>query len=224
MIDEFRKTAGCDIVCLIRHPIPTSLSRHQLPRLDNFLASAYYMDGVLKPEQARRAEEIRQSGSDLELGVLSWCFENIEIHRNYLSHQWSLLTYEECVLNPMDICMTIADRHGLDNVNRLLLAAGEASSNIAMSSGRVQDTIQRGDGAERCRTLLGRWKSEVDVHLEKQCMEILEMFEIDFYRRGSLLPQPIICLVQTQRCRLQNRWTSIRKSGIEDAAFSRKGA
>ena len=71
----------------------------------------------------------------------------------------------------------------------LLLAAGEASSNIAMSSGHVQDTIQRGDGAERARTILGRWKSEVDAHLEKKCMEILEMFEIDFYRKGSLLPQ-----------------------------------
>ena len=189
MIDEFRQTAGCDIACLIRHPIPTSLSRHQLPRLDYFLRSAYYMDGLLKPEQARRAEQIRQSGSNLELGVLSWCFENVEIHRSYRSNQWSLLTYEECVLNPVDFCTSIANRHGLDDLDCLLLAAGKPSSNIAMSSSQVQDTIQRGDGAERARTILGRWKSKVDVHLEKQCMEILETFEIDFYRKGSLLPQ-----------------------------------
>ena len=189
MIDEFQQVAGCDIACLIRHPIPTSLSRHQLPRLDNFLASAYYMDGILNREQARRADEIRRSGSNLELGVLSWCFENVEIHRNYRSKEWSLLTYEECVLNPLDFCTSIANRHGLDDLNCLLVAAGKPSSNIAMSSSQVQDTIQRGDGAEKAKTILGRWKSKVDVHLEQQCIDILEVFEIDFYRMGSLLPQ-----------------------------------
>jgi hypothetical protein len=190
MIDEFQKKAGFEIACLVRHPIPTSLSRHQLPRLAHFLASPYYMDGLLEPEQARRAEHIRKSGSDLERGVLSWCFENVEIHRNYEANQWSLLTYEECVLNPVDFCTSVGERHGLEDVERLLLAAGQPASNIAMSSDRVQDVIRRAEGSERAKTILGRWKSKVDHAMEQKCMDILEIFEIDFYRTGSLLPQP----------------------------------
>lgn len=189
MIDEFRHTAACDIVCLIRHPIPTSLSRNQLPRLDSFLASDYYMDCILEPEQSRFVEETRQSGSELELGVLSWCFQNVEIHRRYRANQWSLLTYEECVLNPVDFCVTIANRHGLNDMDLLLSAAGEPASNIAMSKGKVENAIRRGNGAERARTILGRWRSEVGQDLEKKCLEILDAFGIDFYREGSLLPR-----------------------------------
>jgi sulfotransferase family protein len=189
MIDDIRSLCSCDIVCLIRHPIPTSLSRKVLPRLRFFLESDHYMKKLLTKEQAQTVRRVVDRGTALEQGIVSWCFENLEVFRNYKLSNWTLVSYEECVVNPADSCTALAQRLDLPNVDKMLAALQKPSSNIAMSENIIQKAISGVESDTRLKLILARWRNDVDQAMEEKCMAILDLFGIDFYRSGYLMPK-----------------------------------
>jgi len=85
------------ILYLLRHPIPTTLSRRVFPRLDLFLRSDYYA-GLLG--DGAGLEEIRAlgaRGTHLQRGTVSWCYENL-IPLRFCDFDALVVTYEELVL------------------------------------------------------------------------------------------------------------------------------
>ena len=55
MMGTVAERCNGQIVYLLRHPIPTSQSRYQFPRLELFLSSDYYLGSSATPERGRRS-------------------------------------------------------------------------------------------------------------------------------------------------------------------------
>jgi len=184
LANQVRDRCGCQIVYLLRHPIPNTLSRTVFPRLEHFLESPFYMDGYLTPDVAKEVRKIANKGNHLQRGIVSWCFENIDAHRNEDKEDWTILTYEELIQNPSGVCSVLADNLGLADLERTLGGVSEAATNVAMSDRKTQEVLQRGQGDGRTRYLISRWRDKVSDAEERELFSIIDLFEVDFYRVG----------------------------------------
>jgi hypothetical protein len=54
---------------------------------------------ILSSDQSAFAERILQTGTELEVGVLSWCLQNMVPLRD-ASDDWAIIAYEQLVLDP----------------------------------------------------------------------------------------------------------------------------
>ncbi|MCA9884568.1 MAG: hypothetical protein KC708_16430, partial [Anaerolineae bacterium] len=129
-ISWFADTFNGRILFLLRHPIPVSLSRKQLPRLETFVKSEYKRHFTVK--QLTSAERVIANGSNLERGVLSWCFQNAVPLRDRRP-DWIVMTYEQTVLEPEVIIRHLARRLDLPNPECMLarVAVPSRSTNLS---------------------------------------------------------------------------------------------
>lgn len=190
LMNRVRDELGGIIVYLLRHPIPTSLSRHQLPRLPLFLVDDYYRTQFLGLEASKAACALAEKGDPLQRAVLSWCYENVLALRSEDQPGPIFVTYEELVLNPRQVCIALAEALGLSNLDEMLTASGEPSSNFAMSNEETQQIMRTSNERVRRQKLVTKWQSKVDPTQEKQLLEILDIFQIDAYQCGKVCAQP----------------------------------
>lgn len=187
LINEIKNRCNGSIVYLLRHPIPTTLSRHVLPRLDHFMASCHYRNNYLNETQAREIRKIHCGGTDFQRGILSWCFENLIQLRFTDTRDWLLVTYEELLLNSGKTCRTLADRLGLPSVDTMIAAVETPAANIKMSKQDTLRILQGGDEQNRKRALVAKWKDRISDADERSCFEILELFGLDAYRYNQFV-------------------------------------
>jgi len=187
LINDIKSSCNGQIVFLLRHPIPTTLSRYVFPRLDHFIASCHYQQNYLDDSQIREIRRIHCGGSNFQRGILSWCFENMIPLRFADSQDWLTVTYEELLLNPEKTCHSMAETLTLPRVDMMLHAINTPAANIKMSKQDTLNILKDSDEQMRRHALVSKWKGKASADEEKQCFEILELFGLDVYRHGRLV-------------------------------------
>jgi hypothetical protein len=174
------------VLYLLRHPVPTSLSRKTLPRLDLFLGSQYYARLIGRDDRLKAIHHIAATGSPLQRGVVSWCYENI-VPLRFPDFEGIFVTYEELVLNPERSANLLSERLKLTDRDALLRAFSQPSANINMSSKQTQTLMTESDERRRLH-LVEKWMGKISPRDEAHVTEILEIFDLDIYRGDRPLP------------------------------------
>lgn len=199
MAEDIRRHLQAQIVYLLRHPIPTTLSRYVYPRLDYFMDSPYYRERYLTEAAWDEARRLHRQGSDLDKGVLSWCFENVDALRGGDLPNWTVISYEELLLNPVRCCGYLAERLQLEDMDALLDSIDESSSNIGMSDRDTRTILHEGDKQARKKKMVTKWRGKVGEAEERQAMAILELFGLNVYIAGrSIATRPYLLFEDTQ--------------------------
>lgn len=167
------------VVYLLRHPIPTTLSRSVLPRLEHFVKSRFYED-LLGEHRTREIRALVAAGSHLQRGVVSWCYENV-IPLTRRDFEGLFITYEELVLNPVRSRDLLVDRLDLPDRKAMQRAFDRPSANIAMSSAETRAVMSQSDQRRKRSRLVTRWKSSVSREDESAVSDILALFGLDVY-------------------------------------------
>lgn len=175
------------VVLLLRHPIPVSLSRRELPRLRAFLESDYARN--FAPEELAFARRIFERGDPLERAVLDWTLQNAVPLRTRRP-SWLLLSYEQLVLEPEPLLRRLAEHLALPRPERLEAELPRPSLTTRKSERSTAEVLRRGTGLERQRYLVERWRERVPPEREAALLGIPAHFGVDVYRPGSALPRP----------------------------------
>ena len=105
-VDLIKKKFNSRIVFLLRHPIPVSLSRKELPRLSTFIYSDFSKN--LSSDQLEFAKNTINKGTFLQKAVLDWCLQNVLLLKN--NSGGLLITYEQLVLDPIPVLNRLGER------------------------------------------------------------------------------------------------------------------
>lgn len=171
------------IVVLVRHPIPVSLSRQELPRLRALLASP--VAELLTGAQRSFAEAIIASGTPLEQAQVDWCLQNLPLIRSRALAD-VFLTYEQMVLEPELIVEHLIDRLQLASADAVRASVSRLSGSVSKSSAQSRRLLE---GRDRDRfSLISKWRDQLDAEREQSLMRVLEVFELDVYAPGRVEP------------------------------------
>ena len=185
MMNDVRDACNCWVVYLLRHPISNTLSRTVFPRLEYFLNSSYYMEGLLTSEQAKEVRRIAKTGSHMQRGIVSWCFENLHAFREKDRRFWTVLTYEELIERPVEVIRTVGKNLQFTDFERTTARVDKPSTNVKMSDEKTQEIIAQGCGENRKKYLVSRWRNRVSASEELGYFSIIDVFGIDYYELGN---------------------------------------
>lgn len=186
-VNWFRELLNARVVLLLRHPIPVSLSREELPRLHSFLKPPY--SDHFRHEQKAFAQSVVDRGDELETAVLDWCLQNA-VRLRSAEPDWLVLGYEQLVLEPEIVIPIIADRLEFSKPEKMLDRLYTPSGSTWKSSDESKELLRDPETIRQNRRgLVERWKSIVSKQEESRLLAILEAFDIDFYEYGNPLPK-----------------------------------
>jgi len=176
-------------LCLLRHPIPVSLSRKVFPILEDFDNSSYR--NAFTDDQLKLADYVIAHGSHLEKGVMAWCLHFQPFLRSVSSNEMCrVISYEDCVANTEKtlnrIERMIDERFPADIRRRAL-----TPSRVLLKSDPETQAVLRkqNNGSDRIAHLVGRWQENVsDVDL-KTAQSLLDSFGVSLYRVDDPFPQ-----------------------------------
>jgi hypothetical protein len=181
--DEFNG----QIILLLRHPIPVSLSRNKLPRLKSFLTEPYSKNFTAK--QLSYAKTIVDDGDHLQTAVLDWCLQNT-VRLRSIEPDWLVMSYEQFVIQPDIVVRHLASKLSLPNPEEMMDRVFVASGSTGMSTEESKRLLLDPDQMRQNRMkLIDRWKNKVTLEQETRAFDTLRVFGIDFYERGNLLPK-----------------------------------
>ncbi|MFC7300126.1 sulfotransferase [Cognatiluteimonas weifangensis] len=183
--------ADCNarVVVLLRHPIAVSLSRKEFPRLDAFRNSV--VSTRFDAGQLALADRVLADGSELEKGVLAWCFQNALVLQGR-QPDWTVVSYEQLVLDPEPLVAQLVERLQLPDPARIFAHLTEAAGNKGMSDPNTQQLLaeQAAGRLAHKQALVEKWRARVTPEQETAAMALLDAFGLDAYRAGRLLPTP----------------------------------
>lgn len=188
-IDWFKDTFNGEVIFLIRHPIPVSVSRKKLPRLESFLKSDYQRH--FTPAQLKYAKHLIDKGDIFEQAILDWCFQNALPLRNR-KDDWLVLSYEETVLEQEKVIELLVDKFNFEKPERMYKRLHVASGSTHMSDKETRTLLNDSNKdkiKEKKQWLVEKWKDKVTEAQERRAFEILEIFDIDFYEINNFLPK-----------------------------------
>lgn len=176
-IDWIKDNFDGQILYLIRHPIPVSLSRTVAPRINTFLDSDYsnhFSSDILK-----ESKKILKKGDLLERKVLSWCFQNAVPLKN-LKKSWTLLTFEELKTEPEKVINHLSYRLNLKSKDAI-------KKNINITSKTMGINKKDFDylNTDVSKNGIDKWRNQISVDKEKILMDIVNLFGIDIYSFGE---------------------------------------
>lgn len=199
LIGAIARRCDATVVYLLRHPIPTTLSRTALPQLDLFLQSPYYANLIGDPAVVKEIRSVGAGGTAFQQGIVSWCYENV-VPLRFPDFDGLFVTYEELVLNPVRSCDLLMRHLRLTDRDAMLRAFAQPANNLAMSSARTQSIMEDADQRRRQARLVTKWKESISPRDEADAAAILEMFEIDAYRADRILPaRPLLHFADTEQ-------------------------
>ncbi len=188
LVNEIQTQCNGSIVYLLRHPIPTTLSRNVYPRLELFINSKYYQDNYISSDQLKEIKKIYSKGNDLQKGIVSWCYENLIPLKYAKNDDWLFVSYEEILLNSEKSCKSMADYLKFDDINKMMEAINIPSTNIKMSNTDTLKIMQSRDNVERKKALVTKWKNKISTDDERACFDILGLFDLDVYSFNRYIP------------------------------------
>lgn len=179
------------IIYLLRHPIPVSLSREVFPRLQAYLNSDYRRH--FSAEQLTVAMQIAQKGSHLQKGVLSWCLQNAPPLQQR-TPDWIVLTYEQMVLDPEPVIAHLTKELDVTHPERMWQQLKKPSGTTRKSD---NETIRRlSEYQQGTQTwLIEKWRDKVSMSEEEEVMQLLALFELSVYKSGEFLPEQPLWLM-----------------------------
>lgn len=180
MINEIKDRCNGCILYLLRHPVANTISRSVFPRLHEFIDSPYYQN-LLSSDQQKEIKIIFEQGTTFQKGILSWCYENLLPLKHLDTSDWTTITYEEILLNPIRSCELFKENLFLDNVGLMLKSIDEPAVNISMSKTDTLNLMKSDNHTERRKGLVEKWKFKVTEENEKMAFDILSLFNIDAY-------------------------------------------
>lgn len=186
-INDIKERCGGVVVFLLRHPIPTTLSRAQLPRLEFFRTSEVFRERYISAEQQREIDDLLSRGSWLQKGVVSWCYQNLLPLKHMDSSDWTFVTYEELLLNSRAMCRFLYDRLDLDDLSAMQAAVNEPATNITMSHRSTLEILNDDDIMRRNLGMVTKWRSRLSSGDERRAFEIMELFGLDTYSLGRCI-------------------------------------
>lgn len=188
LIEWFRDTFDFRIVYLIRHPVPQGLScikRGHVRRVDEFLARRDFVEEHLTKQQLDFALQVSRDGTDLERFVCQWCLENIVPLKSIEELEAVLrVSYEELVIRPEAVFERLGSVLGVSNIGRMMDKVQTPSKTTDSSSENTVQRIKRHDSDY----LITKWREKVSQREINRAFQILDVFGIDCYRKGTPLP------------------------------------
>ncbi len=181
IINEISKAANARVIYLLRHPIPVSLSRRLLPRIE--VLSSENIIQHLDSEERNLARKLRSVDSHIILATLSWCIQT-KLALNNANDDWTILTYEQLVLNPDPIVDYLAKKYNLSSKERIVLRLRKPSAVTVQSDPGTKEDILNSEGIE----LINKWRTQISPDTESQIYEILEVFGLNIYDRFTSTP------------------------------------
>lgn len=176
---------GC-VILLIRHPLPVSMSRRVLPRLQAFLQTDYRRH--FSARELRAADSIAAHGDKLEKAVLDWCLQNA-LPLRMAQEDWIIITYEQLVLDPASVVDRLVERLALRHPERMLSRISVPSTSTNQSDNQTRRVLSNSNGDDARRWLVDKWHTKLQQADESRLMAIVEEFGIDTYTAGSTLPK-----------------------------------
>lgn len=187
LINEVKDSCNGQVLYLLRHPIPISLSRNVFSRQELFLQSQYYCERYINNEQKKEGLSIVEKGTHLQKGTLAWCLENLIPLKYSETSDWLFMTYEEILLNPVKSCKTMATKLALPDIEKMHMAVDLPSVNINMSAKDTHNILQDDNSERRRLKLVTKWKEKVTESDKKACSDILDLFGLDVYSPNSFV-------------------------------------
>lgn len=184
-INWYRDTFNGRIVFLLRHPLAVSLSRKQFPRLTAFLNSDYKRH--FTTAQLDIARQITATGTPLEKGILSWCFQN-SVPLRMATADWAILSYEQIVLEPETVIHYLCHKLDLPHPERMLQRISKPSLSTNLSDANTQQMLQQDASELKTQYLVEKWQKKLTIEEAQKAMHILTHFDLDLYQYD----QPLI--------------------------------
>ena len=184
LIPSLQRDLNGVCVLLLRHPIPVSISRRILPRLDALLTSdqARHFSG----SQLEFARGVVERGEKHELAMLDWCLQNA-IALKHADDRVLVVTYEQLVIDPATVLQAVADHCALGCYETMIDTVARPSETTSKSSRETADFLLA-EQVEKRRWLIEKWRKDVDATDERRLMAMLDVFDIDIYQAGEVLP------------------------------------
>lgn len=184
---EWLDSLGFATVYLLRHPIPQAQScmkrRHRI-LLEEFLSDVHFLQH-LNPEIISYVRRISSGGDHMLQYVTQWCLENIVALDSPLAgKRFALTTHELLIADPARELERLAQLLCLEHVDLLLARASEPSRTTDSSSAATLESIRAGESSR----LLNLWRRDLSPKEEHRLLEPLQIFGIDVYRYGEILP------------------------------------
>lgn len=196
-MEWFREHLGFAIIYLVRHPIPVSLSRATLPRLELMLTSRYR--DHFTTAQLKLADHLLMNGTKMQKAVLDWSLQN-SVCLQQMRPEWLMISYEQLVLDPDNVIRQLSNRLQLAAPDKMADQLFKPSRSTALSDAKTQKILEQGSlnaqgqekGQEndqaRKQYLIERWRKKIDRGEEERLMDIVRQFDIDAYRFDSVRP------------------------------------
>lgn len=196
--DWFRLRFGGNVIFLLRHPIPVSLSRQEFPRLGSFLSPPYAEH--FSEEQLRHADSVIRSGDKFRIAVLDWCLQNaVPLGRS--NPHWLVVSYEQIVMQPEVVIDHLTKTFDLPRPDRMLEQVYIASRSTGMSSQESQTVLLSDVELRKKRSwLIERWREKITPEMEHQAFYTISLFGIEYYELGRALPGERHMLPELEPC------------------------
>lgn len=175
----------CDIVFLIRHPIPVALSiiKQQWGNTARvFLENKQYSDLYLERSEIKEYAKILDTGTRLEQYVLEWCMENAPLLQHHANKPWLTVTYEELLFRPKRMVEMICNRLGLPDASQMLATVQTPSRTTSSDSRQM---INR-EGSNSRAT---QWMERVSPQERSSVQRILDTMNINAYSASEVFPR-----------------------------------
>ncbi len=187
LVGTLAKRCHSQVVYLLRHPVPTTLSRVVFPRLNLFLSSPYYRRVIGDDRALREIERIVATGDRLACGIVSWCYENV-VPLRHRDFDGLFVTYEELVMNPVRSCDLLIDTLHFPDRAAMLAAFDQPAANIAMSKTVTRSMIADADERKRRTYLVSKWLQRMTTADYATVSTVLNLFGIDEYTADDPMP------------------------------------
>ena len=184
-ISWFRNEFNARVLLCLRHPVPVSLSRNEFPFLGRFLNSR--LRGHFTNAQLEMVARVINSGSKLQKGVTAWCIHNA-VPLKSIESDWAVVTYEQAVVQPEPVIAYLCEKLDLTEPDRIYSRLGIPSRSVGLSDDETQKMLRQGEMGNTRTALIEKWKNKVSTDDISGVQEILNIFEIDVYSAGQVLP------------------------------------
>lgn len=178
---------GCNgrVIYLLRHPIPVSLSRKQLPRMEQ-LCSNFVLD-QFEPGIKEYALTVNSNGTPMERRILAWCIQN-KLALMQRTDDWMVISYEQLVTNPKPIIDRMVKEYNLSKPNRIYNQINIPSA-VSVQSTAEDVANMMGEGKNR-EKLVEKWKNRLETEEINTYMNICANMNMLIYSENSGMPNP----------------------------------
>ncbi|MGK2873164.1 MAG: sulfotransferase [Alphaproteobacteria bacterium] len=187
MLPWFEQHFNCQILVLVRHPIPTVLSHDKHPRVDYFLRQPE-MRAQFSERHLRFAERILASDNQYDRGVLDWCFQYYPAFTQGIKPSWTVISYEDLSVESEGAVKFLETRLQLSPTKNLAKLIAKPSGSTVQSDPTTVAFFNSGQAQGNRSYLIEKWRDRLKPHMEERTFEILDAMGLDIYSAGNLFP------------------------------------